>query len=162
MPLSFVTQNQQFIFADQNTHRIVNPANTQRRTEYNVYVVVRNTNDKPHANLQARVWLTGFGIGEVESDSGITQPTEVTVPAAAYGNPGQATVLFTFIPQTSGLGCLHIQLTPNGPTICQHVSVRAAFERERAQKTGFEGMQFASANARSCNETRFLAVSLES
>ena len=130
MPLSFLTQDQRFIFVDHKTHQIIHPMNTFAGSTYDVYVVAKNPLSTAVSEVRASVWHSGLGKGPMDQVSGLTQPAKVEVPAAAFGLPGQATIAFQFTPSKSCRGTLHIQIEPKGPAIRQDVTVHEPLDRQ--------------------------------
>ena len=123
MPLSFLTQNQQFIFVDPTTLLTVNAEAVLPGKLYDIYVVVENTDTAEHTDVQVNVWHSAFGIGLMAGTTGLTQPAPITVPPQAFGIPGTATASFTFVTPAGGHGCLGAQIAPSGASIGQNVTV---------------------------------------
>ena len=125
MPLSFLTKSQQFVFVDPSTvpPANVNPEAVAPNHLYDVYLVVENTDAFEAVNVQVAVSHSAFGIGRLAGTDGLTQPAPVNVPPAAYGIPGQATVVFTFISPPGGHGCLYADIAASGAAIGQNVTV---------------------------------------
>ncbi len=161
MPLSFLTQDQQFIFADSKTHQIVNPSAAHAGRTYDVYIVITNSTALAQAKVQANVWHTGLGRRDVRLSTGLTQPEQVVVPGSAFGNPGHATMSFRFNPPSDGCCRLFVQLVPDGPTIIQDVRIGRPRCAPRGRVLNADKMLFYPLDTGSFRGLRNLAISLE-
>jgi hypothetical protein len=160
MPLSFQTKDQQFIFADHQTRQIVNAMALRVGTTYEIYVVLTNTDPVEHTDVRVQAWHDGLGLGTNEDRSGLTQPSRISVPAAAFGRPGEATASFLFAPPAGGAGCLVAQLDGGPAAIRQVVSCEFQGD-QKSEKTAPDGMLFYPLATGSFRGMRILAMSLE-
>jgi hypothetical protein len=161
MPLTFLTQDQRFIFVDHKSHQIIHPMNTCVGTTYDIYVVVKNMSASVFSDIQTIVWHSGLGLGIGEDQPVLTQPQKVSVPASSFGLAGQATIAFQFTPAKAGRGTIHIRLEPDGPTIKQGVTSHQPFERDSYKPPSLESKLFYPMVTGTRRGLRILAVSLE-
>jgi len=124
MSLSFLTLDNRFIFVNRSTRQIANPSCLVADVAYDVYVVVENADSKTALEAKATVTHSGFDRAAPCYGAGIEQPPSITVPAAAFGIPGQATLSFTYSPSGTGRGSLAVWIKPNGPAVRQDVVVQ--------------------------------------